>query len=85
MPVSPSDWRLHGQERYLKGKTFVWKAWSQYREGWDHDHCAFCNARFMGVDAPDILREGYTDTKEYYWICELCFNDFEELCEWKIQ
>jgi hypothetical protein len=53
------DWRLRKQERYLTDATLYWREWHPTRPGWDHDHCAFCWAKFMdGHDVPDILLEG---------------------------
>ncbi len=50
-----SDWRLQGQERYLAAAELVFR---QYRrnlrdENWDHDHCAFCWAKFMVEGWPE--------------------------------
>jgi hypothetical protein len=46
------DWRLQGQERYLAGTELVWRAYRQNSDNlnWDHDHCAFCWAKFMVDD-----------------------------------
>jgi hypothetical protein len=35
------DWRLQGQDRYLKGALLCLAAYTPYPEGWDHDHCEF--------------------------------------------
>jgi len=71
------DWRLQGQERYLSRATLFWRAWHQSRPNWDHDHCAFCRAKFLGRgDVPDVLREGYTTEDEYHWVCGDCARDF---------
>jgi hypothetical protein len=51
---------------------------------WDHDHCAFCWAKFMVEDLPDVLHEGYCTLDEYHWICETCFRDFQASLEWQI-
>jgi len=50
--MEQNDWRLGGQDRYLKGVTLLRRAYTRYREGWDHDHCAFCWAKFMVEDGP---------------------------------
>ena len=78
----PSDGRLANQEQYLKGKRLTLKKWTQLRPGWDHDHCEFCSAKFMAVDAPDILREGYATDDEYHWVCKRCFDDFKHAFGW---
>jgi hypothetical protein len=79
-----NDWRLMGQERYLKGRTLVHHAYRLSNAQNDHDHCAFCTAKFMAADGPEILREGYSTPDGYHWICETCFRDFVELFEWKV-
>jgi hypothetical protein len=80
-----TDWRLWGQERYLQGKVLQYKAYTAPRPSWDHDHCDFCGAKFMELQAEDILNEGYTTEDEYYWICEGCFEDFRELFQWTLK
>lgn len=79
-----TDWRLRGQEKYLQGKTLFWKAWSQSRPNWDHDHCEFCWARFCDDGCGNGLAHGYTDETEYRWICKPCFDDFRERFAWKV-
>lgn len=73
------DWRLTGQERYLKGATLRRRRWTLQTPEWDHDHCEFCWAKF-----PDELPEGYATEDSYRWICEQCFTDFREMFEWKL-
>ena len=80
----PNDWRLMGQERYLKGVTLVHRMYRPANPHNDHDHCAFCTAKFMAAAQSDILREGYSTPDGYHWICENCFGDFVELFEWKV-
>lgn len=81
-----SDWRLRGQEKYLAGVTLVHRAYRRYtaNRDWDHDHCAFCWAKFMVEDRPDVLHEGYATTDDYHWICEPCFRDFQEQFRWTV-
>lgn len=65
-----NDWRLQGQERYLQGVTIKWKRYRAQSPKSEHEHCAFCSAKFMdpsfssdhaaAVTAdPAILTEGY--------------------------
>jgi predicted transposase YbfD/YdcC len=86
MVVADDDWRLRGQEDVLKGATLWLKTWTQTRENWDHDHCEFCWAEFNAIPGagPDVLREGWTDEKEYHWICDTCFRDFKDRFQFKI-
>ena len=77
--TSSDDWRRQGQEKYLKGKVLTWKKYSGHRE---HDHCEFCSAKFMEIEGPDTLNEGYATDDNYRWICKKCFDDFCEEFEW---
>ena len=55
--VDEPDWRLRNRENYLKGVTLVRRPYRRYPPDttWDHDHCAFCWAKFMVEDYPDVL------------------------------
>jgi hypothetical protein len=79
------DWRLQGQENYLKGVTLVHQLYRKYKGNahWDHDHCAFCLAKFMIEDFPDVLHRGYSTEDDYHWICESCYQDFVGMFDWK--
>jgi hypothetical protein len=70
------DWRLGGQDRYLRGAALVWKPYHAWSETWEHDHCSFCWAKFMDPnfsdaarqlieENPEVLTEGYTTTAEH--------------------
>ena len=82
--VDPGDWRLQGQEKYLQGAQLMRRAWRPYpkKPDWDHDHCAFCWAKFSA--APDDEHEGYCTLDEYHWICATCFEDFREMFAWRL-
>ena len=82
----PTDWRLQGQERYLKGVELCRRAYRQYRTNphWEHDHCDFCSASFGLESEADALHEGYCTLDEYHWICIDCFVDFERLFAWRV-
>jgi len=79
-----NDWRLRGQLRYLKGKTWYWKKWSQSRPGWDHDHCEFCWQKFCNDNCGEGVPEGYADRSEYTWLCKKCFADFAQMFAWQV-
>lgn len=81
MPTQ-DDWRRQGQEKYLKGIELTRKKYTKYRDGWDHDHCEFCGAKFMESGGPDILTEGYASEDNYRWVCKQCFEDFREEFGW---
>ena len=82
--VGKEDWRLTGQEKYLKGASLEWKTYTRYREGWEHDHCEFCWAKFMETAGPEIHTEGYATQDNYRWICKPCFEDFKEMFAWTV-
>ena len=84
--IDPNDWRLHGQERFLKGVVLLKREYRRYQPNaqWDHDHCAFCWAKFMVEEVPEVLHEGYCTEDEYHWICASCFSDFRDHFEWKL-
>ena len=78
------DWRLQGQEKYLKGISLSWKKYTRYSENWEHDHCEFCWATFTEEDYPDVLHEGYATEDNYRWICQTCFEDFKDMFGWAV-
>lgn len=70
------DWRLTDQEEYLSGVTLVHKPYRAKSETSEHEHCAFCWAKFMDPkfspehrkfieEHPDVLTEGWTTTAEH--------------------
>ena len=82
--MSEPDWRLRGQEKYLSGIGLIRRQWSQTRDGWDHDHCQFCWAKFAAHGDADALHEGWTSVDEYWWVCDACFNDFRAQFGWTL-
>lgn len=79
------DWRLQGQEAYLKGVRLRWRHWVQEQEGWDHDHCEFCGAKFGAAEPGEsVLKAGYNTSDGYRWICEPCFGDFRPSFGWVV-
>ena len=84
--VDSEDWRLQGQEDYLAGAELVRRAYRRIpsHPNRDHDHCAFCWAKFMVEDQPEVLHEGYCTLDEYHWICARCFEDFKQRFAWRV-
>jgi hypothetical protein len=84
--IDKSDWRLQGQERYLKAAVLVHRKYRRYPKNtaWDHDHCEFCFTTFMIEDYPDVLHVGYATEDDRHWICENCFRDFKDMFDWKV-
>ena len=78
-----TDWRLMGQERFLQGRSLTRRRYTAPRPGWDHDHCEFCQAKFMETRAPGVLDEGYA-TDDARWVCPTCFEDFKQLFAWTV-
>ena len=78
-----NDWRLQGQEKYLKGIALERKKYHPYRDGWDHDHCEFCGAEFS-LEGAGAFGFGYASPDNYHWICDNCFEDFKEKFDWKV-
>jgi hypothetical protein len=56
------------------------------RPGWDHDHCAFCQADFAAVKTDHVcFTAGYvTADDNYTWICQSCFEDFKAEFQWHV-
>ncbi len=95
-----SDWRLQGQDAYLRGVELQWKRYRAHSETWEHDHCSFCWTKFADPEfstahrelagREDTLVEGYTTTSEheqgadYHWVCARCFSDFADAFEWRV-
>jgi hypothetical protein len=70
MTRSDEDWRLQGQEAYLHGATLQKRRYRAWSETWEHDHCEFCQSRFMDPEFsasaaafvrahPDVLTVGF--------------------------
>ena len=83
--IKINDWRLKGQEKYLKGVTLYLKQYYKHSETWDHDHCEFCWAKFSFERFPDALDEGYATKDNYHWICKRCFGDFKDIFQWIVE
>lgn len=78
--MNDNDWRLTNQKNYLYKKELVKGKYFPYKEGWEHDHCAFCSERIT-----EKTSVAYSTTDGYHWICEECYNDFKEMFGWIIK
>lgn len=74
--VNNNDWRLMGQEKYLKNKDLYHIYYNQNK---NNGHCAFCTKKFSSQ-----YQIGYCTEDYYYWICEKCFDDFKDLFNWRV-
>lgn len=85
--MSDSDWRLMGQDRHLADAVLTWATWRPVKPGWDHDHCAFCQAEIS--DRPIDEHTAYnaawvTSPDQATWICPVCFEDFQVRFGWNV-
>lgn len=77
-----NDWRLNGQETYLKNVRLKHIKFSEKTTKSDHEHCEFCMEKISSY--PDTAHQGYCTEDEYHWICDECFNDFKSLFQWEM-
>lgn len=81
--VKPDDWRKQGQERYLSAVKLIPRNYYPYSSNWDHDHCEFCGTKFSFNEG--YSKNGYSTEDGYYWICNQCFNDFQDEFNWEVE
>lgn len=72
------DWRITGQEKYLKDAILELREYSPPSSEWEHDHCEFCWSKFCRSDEPECLHEGYVTEDGRHWICTSCFHHFKD-------
>ena len=84
-----TDWRLKDRpvDYLFNAKLSYVQIYRPYRKLWDHEHCTFC---FAGIGSgSDELHSGYcttdVDVSREDWICENCYQDFEQLFEWTVK
>jgi hypothetical protein len=80
------DWRLTDQDTYLVGRPMRRATWWPIRDGWDHDHCAFCWAEISeDTTGHADYNDGWvTDDDSQSWVCVECFEDFREQFTWTV-
>ena len=80
------DWRLRGQDEYMKDMKFRYTKFTADPGKSLHTHCEFCWHKFMensqGID--DCSSYGYSSLDGKYWVCSECFEDFKEVFNWKL-
>ena len=81
--INSNDWRLQGQENYLKGVMLFYKNYEDHKTATDHDHCEFCGTKFSDTIS-DALKIGYTTKDDYRRICQHCFEDFKDMFEFEV-
>lgn len=77
-----SDWRLNGQDKYLKHVCLKHIKFIDKSKKSDHEHCEFCLEEIS--DYPDAIKQAYCTDDEYHWICDDCYNDFKSSFDWTI-
>lgn len=75
------DWRLTNQMNYLYRATLK-KAVFKVSATNDHEHCEFCWDKFGENEG--LQKSGYCTLDRYHWICNECFQDFQEQFEWNL-
>ncbi|SCZ11220.1 hypothetical protein [Alkaliphilus peptidifermentans] len=79
-----NDWRLQGQESYLKNKRLYKSEFKINSKNNDHAHCEFCWKKFSECGTNDSLNIGYSTKDKYHWICCDCYEDFKDIFNWKL-
>lgn len=77
-----SDWRLQGQEQYLKGAVLHRVGYTPSSPEWEHDHCEFCWQKLSLAEAD--VHEGYATKDGCHWICAGCYEDFRTQFGWTL-
>ena len=84
MMIEENDWRLRGQEEYMKDLKFKYISFTAKKGGSLHAHCEFCWHKFMEYheNFEESSNEGYCSIDEKYWVCNECFEDFKDVFSW---
>ena len=76
------DWRLTNQRNYLTGVSLTRRTWDSAFQASDHEHCAFCWAKFAAPRVPQAVQAGYATLDGLHWVCDTCFQDFRGAFGW---
>ena len=78
------DWRLIDEHTELIGLPLQHRTFDRTICIEDYDECSFCYAQF---DKDDAYRpkKAYYCAEKHCWICEKCFDDFNEHFHWKVE
>ena len=77
------DWRIAGQESYLKNKVLQHRLFDRSICVEDYTQCEFCWALFDKDKDNPIM--AYFQPDEKVWVCEECFNDFNRFFHWTVE
>lgn len=88
--IQKDDWRIrYGSNDNLKNAKLIYvPEYHKFREGWDHEHCSFCNRCFSELSTVYATRHGYRNDSERSrmdWICPTCFRDLEKIFNFKVE
>lgn len=76
-----NDWRLSNQFNYLYKSKLIRTTFKKTNTN-DHEHCEFCWDKFSEED--NDLHEGYCTLDKCRWICDNCYNDFNQIFRWEL-
>lgn len=74
-----NDWRIIGQEGYLKNKHLHHRGFKRALCVEDYLQCEFCWSHFE----EDVM--AYFDPNGKVWICEECYQDFKSYFNWTVE
>lgn len=76
------DWRVMGQEGYLKGKTLVHRHFDRSICREDFLQCEFCWKSLEDAAGKGVLC--FFEPLQKLWVCETCFEDFKAHFDWTV-
>ena len=62
------------------GEPFDETKWELRENGWDHEHCRFCNTCICDAD-DDHQESGWTSEGAGEWLCGICYQRIIVACE----
>lgn len=77
------DWRIMGQEGYLRKKRLQHRYFNRSLCVEDFDQCEFCWDCFDDDPAHPMM--AYFEPINKHWICEECYNDFKSHFDWTVK
>ena len=77
------DWRLTGQDAYMKDAVLKRVDCDDLKNKSDiwHEHCEFCMSKITNKTTVGC----YSTEDEYRWVCHECYHDFHNLFNWRIK
>lgn len=78
-----NDWRIMGQEGYLKGKILQYRVFDRAICREDYCQCEFCWDTFESEAGSSTF--AYFEPSGKFWICDTCYRDFEQHFGWIVE